>query len=311
MGEAVIRKQVGVLGATSLVGWCLLPQLTAAGYQVQAFSRQAGMRERNDISRGDVAGDHIHWQQFPLLSCNSTIEGIENGVAIPYWISVSPIWVLPDYFELLEKYGVRRVIVLSSTSRFSKSNSSDLEEQSVAQRLADAEKCVQTWAENHGIEWVILRPTLIYGCGRDKNITEIAGIIYRVGFFPLLGKALGLRQPVHSEDVAGACVAVLNSSSVVNREYNISGGETLTYREMIVRVFVAMERPVRVLPVPLWVFGGVVTLLRLIPRYRLWSTAMVERMNRDLLFDHSDAVHDFNFNPRGFVLTAEDVYQKK
>ena len=304
MGDVVIKKQVGILGATSLVGCCLLPQLKAAGYQVKAFSRKISRRGLNDITRDDATGDYINWQQLPLSTCNFTIK---SGAATPYWICAAPIWVLPHYFELLEKYGVRRVIVLSSTSRFSKSKSSDLKEQSVAQRLADSESCVKTWAENKSIEWVILRPTLIYGFGRDKNITEIARIIRRFGFFPLLGKAMGLRQPVHSEDVAGACVAALDSSSVVNHEYNISGGEKLTYREMIARVFVAMERPIRMLPVPLWVFRGLVALLRLIPRYRLWSAAMVERMNNDLLFDHSEAAHDFDFNPRGFVLTAEDV----
>jgi len=157
------------------------------------------------------------------------------------------------------------------------------------------------------IEWVILRPTLIYGFGHDKNIAEIARVISKFGFFPLFGKAAGLRQPVHAEDVANACIAALEGSSVVNHAYNISGGETLSYREMIVRVFVAMGRPVRMLPVPLWVFRGVVALLRLLPRYRLWSVAMVERMNHDLVFEHSDARRDFNFKPRDFLLTAKDV----
>ncbi len=63
-----------------------------------------------------------------------------------------------------------------------------------------------------GVEWVILRPTLIYGHGRDKNITEIARFIRRFGFFPLLGKANGLRQPIHVEDVAEACFAALRIS---------------------------------------------------------------------------------------------------
>ena len=303
MYDAVVKKRVGVLGATSLVGACLLPQLTAAGYQVKAFTRQRNEKRLNGIFWDDVARDNISWQQLPL----SVTGFIKNDESIPYWICVAPIWVLPNYFALLEASGVRRVVVLSSTSRFSKGKSSDLEEQAVAQRLADAESCVQTWAANKNIEWVILRPTLIYGFGRDKNITEIARIISRFGFFPLFGKAAGLRQPVHAGDVASACVAALDGSSVINHEYNISGGEILTYRVMVERVFVAMERPVRVLSVPLLIFRLAVMLLRLFPRYRLWSAAMVERMNDDLVFDHNDAARDFNFKPRSFVLIAEDV----
>lgn len=293
MDDAVVKNNVGVLGATSLVGASLLPQLTEAGYQVKAFSRQINEEQL----------DGVDWQQLSLPS----IDFINKGGNTPYWICVAPIWVLPDYFSLLEVSGVRRVVVLSSTSRFTKGDSSDFEEQAVAQRLIDAENCVQAWAEDKSVEWVILRPTLIYGFGRDKNISEIARIISKFGFFPLFGDAMGFRQPVHAEDLASACVTALNGIGVVNQGYNISGGEILTYREMIARVFVAMGRPVRMVSLPLCLFRITVALLRCLPRYRYWSVAMAERMNRDLSIDHGDAVRDLDFNPRGFVLTAEDL----
>ncbi len=180
-------------------------------------------------------------------------------------------------------------------------------EQATAAKLIDGEARVRAWAESRGIEWVILRPTLIYGLGRDKNISEIARFIRRFGFFPVLGEAKGLRKPIHAEDVAGACLAALQGSDVRSRSYNISGGETLTYREMVARIFTALGRRPRVLTVPLWAFRLAVTMLRCLPRYRQWSAAMAERMNRDLVFDHADAVRDLGFKPRGFELTAEDL----
>lgn len=227
----------------------------------------------------------------------------------PYWICVAPIWVLPDYFALLEAAGARRVVVLSSTSRFTKVGSGDTAEQAIAAKLIDGETHLQAWAQSRGIEWVILRPTLIYGLGRDKNISEIARFIRRFGFFPLLGQAQGQRQPIHADDVAAACVAALQAPTAANRAYNISGGETLAYRDMVARVFAALGRPVRLATVPLWAFRLAVALLRCLPRYRHWSAAMAERMNRDMVFDHTDAARDLGFKPRGFALTAEDVPQ--
>ena len=230
----------------------------------------------------------------------------DEGVT-PYWICVAPIWVLPDYFALIEAAGARRVVVLSSTSRFTKVGSGDTAEQATAAKLIDGETRSQAWAESRGIELVILRPTLIYGHGRDKNIAEIARFVRRFGFFPVFGKALGLRQPIHAEDVAGACVSALQATDAANRAYNISGGETLSYREMVIRVFDALGRRPRLLTVPLWAFRLAVTMLRSLPRYRQWSVAMAERMNRDLVFDHADAVRDLGFKPRGFALAAEDL----
>ena len=76
---------------------------------------------------------------------------------------------------------------------------------------------------------------------------------------------------------------------------------------MVEQVFAALGRRPRVLRVPLWAFGGAVALIRCLPRYRHWSTAMAERMNSDLVFDHSAAVRDFGFAPRVFALTSEDL----
>lgn len=288
--------KVGVLGASSVVGMCLLQRLRVAEAQVVAYTRRAEW----------LADTEVKWQLLtPSLTTPTTSRTLEE--VTPYWICAAPIWVLPDYFSFIEASGARRVVALSSTSRFTKVGSGDTAENAVATKLIESEARVQAWAEARGIEWVVLRPTLIYGLGRDKNISEMARFIRRFGFFPLLGRAQGLRQPIHAKDVAAACVAALQAPHAANRAYNISGGETLSYREMVAHVFNALGRPVRLATVPLWAFRLAVAMLRCLPRYRHWSAAMAERMNHDLVFDHADAARELGFKPRGFALTAEDV----
>ena len=250
-----------------------------------------------------VSSNTTKWQ----LISEQFAQRLDDECSIPNWICVAPIWTLPEHFQMLESYGAGKIVALSSTSRFTKFQSTDREEQEIAKRLSDAEAQVQCWAEARGIEWVILRPTLIYGLGSDKNVTEIARLISRLGFLPLFGKAQGLRQPIHADDVAAACISALQVFKTANRAYNISGGETLTYRDMVTRIFLALDKPPRLLTVPLWMFRLAVTALRCIRRYRHWSIAMAERMNSDLVFDHSEAAHDFGFTPRGFVLTKKDL----
>lgn len=279
--------RVGVLGASGLVGECLLPMLERSGWEVSAFSRQPP---------GPPAGG-IVWHE----------TGGATWPPADFWICLAPVWVLPGYFDRLRQCGARRLVVLSSTSRFTKEGSSDRAEQEISRQLAEGESRLRTWAEGCGIEWVILRPTLIYGRGRDRNIAEIARFIRRFGFFPLLGDAAGLRQPIHAEDVAAACAAALASPAAANRAYDISGGETLPYREMVRRVFSALHRRTRLATIPLAVFRLAVACLRLLPRYRRWSAAMAERMSRDLVFDHADAARDLGFSPRPFRLAAEDL----
>lgn len=281
---------VGLIGATSLVGRRLIAKLTATCEKTIAFSRNTGLSDTKSVV----------WRQL-YIAPDTVTEIIED------WICVAPLWVLPACFPLLEAHGTKRIVALSSTSRFTKHGSSDAGEQEVARRLAQAEVEVQGWAEKHGVKWIILRPTLIYGGGRDKNITEIARFIRRFGFFPVFGKAQGLRQPIHADDVVAACLAALRNPRSDCRAYNISGGETITYREMVRRVFAAMGRSPRLLTVPMWAFRLSVMALQMAPRYRHWNVAMAERMNHDLVFDHGDVMTDLSFNPRPFHLIPEDL----
>lgn len=289
------RLQVVVLGGTSLVGQCLSILLRQNNWQIFAYSRSTIHQNTADTT----------WCVWPSPGGDLTPPSDNT----PYCICLAPIWVLPEYFHLLEKSGVKRLVALSSTSRFTKRASSDSDEQLIASRFAQAEADIRGWAEKHGVEWVILRPTLIYGLGRDKNIAEISKLIRRFRVFPLFGKASGLRQPVHAQDVATACLAASQAPEAANRSYNISGGETLTYREMVTRIFVSLHQRPMLLTVPIAAFQIAVLCLRRLPRYRNWTPAMAERMDIDLVFDHSDATRDFNFNPRPFILSPADLDQ--
>ena len=265
----------GLIGATSFVGESLIPILIKDNRKVFSFSRKN-----------------------PNLPDVSKIEE---------WISVAPIAALPQYFSMFERYGIKKIVVLSSTSRFTKTNSYDPAEQAIAKNLIEGEERLEKWANSKGVEWVILRPTLIYGLGKDKNIVEIVRFIKRFKFFPIFGKASGLRQPIHVDDVAGACLAALNSNVAKKHAYNISGNEVLTYKEMVRRLFIGLGYKPIFIPIPLTLFKIGVWFLHFIPRYKLWSSAMAERMSFDLVFDHSEAKSDFAFSNRAFNVKPVDL----
>jgi len=287
------NKFVGVIGATGLVGACLLPALAKAGYDIFAFSRKSSA---------------VRQPKKPIISWRYLLaDDLQKQEKIASWIYLAPIWTLPQYFSLLLHYGVRRIVALSSTSRFTKEHSSDEAEKKIADKLAHSEQTLVEWSQKNNLSWTILRPTLIYGLGRDKNISVIVRFIRRFSFFPLLGKAQGLRQPVHARDVALACIAALSTKKTFNRSYNISGGETLTYRQMVEKVFEFLGKKPHFVVLPLWLFRAGIFILRFLPRFRHWSVAMAERMNQNLVFDHHEATNDFGFAPRKVELAMRDL----
>lgn len=278
------EKRIGMIGAASFVGERLRPLLEREGYRVTAFSRQGGT---------------------DTVSLRTAVK--QPVGRIEEWVYLAPIWTLPENFELLENHGGKRLVALSSTSRFTKSESGSAADRALAFRLQEGEEKVRERARMRGWTVAILQPTLIYGLGKDKNVSQIAQFIQRFGFFPIFGKGAGLRQPVHVDDVANACLAALKIREGKINTYILSGEEAVSYRTMVERIFTALGRKPRFIRCPLIVFTLAVRLANLLPSYGDLTTEMAERMNKDQHFDHSAAGIDLKFRPRSFHPVLSDI----
>ncbi len=270
-----------VLGATSLIGGYLERELADAGVAYTQVSRTPPPLDRcwlqADLSDPDLAAKLPPTHQV---------------------YSLSPIWLLPDALPALAAAGMKRLVAFSSTSVFTKAASADAAERLVANRLAEAERAVIVFCEDHGVAWTILRPTLIYDEWRDGNVSRLAGLIRRFGVLPVSGRGEGLRQPVHAQDLAAGAVAAAGAKAARNRAYDLPGGETLSYAEMAGRLFDSLNRRRRIvrLPAPLWAVAFAIA-RPLLPGA---TAAMGRRMEADLTFDGSPAARDFGWAPRPF-----------
>ena len=270
-----------VAGATGQIGNFLLPMLLDQGHEVFA------------ISRSKHKDGKACWLQCDLNDAKTVQLPVADVL-----INVAGLTLIPDLAKQIRSSGIRRLIAFSSTSIFTKSESSDVREKSMINDLKRAEAEVISLCEELGIGWTLFRPTLIYSLGRDKNITLIDEKIRRFHLFPLVGSGRGLRQPVHASDLATACLQVLNSGKAENRDYNLSGGEVLSYKGMVKRLFVHRGLPPRLIPVPAVLLRLVIMLLRTFPKYGYLSPNMADRMEKDMVFSHDEATNDFGYLPR-------------
>lgn len=279
--DNTLETPILVLGATSLIGGHLLARLEEQGFDPVA------------ISRRPPAGDAC-WIDADLT--DPDVEARLPPAATVF--SLSPIWLLPAVLPGLKARGMVRLVAFSSTSRFTKVDSPEASERAVAKALADAEQAVETWCGEHGVAWTILRPTLIYDEGHDENVSRIARLARRFHVMPLSGRGEGLRQPVHAADLAVGALAAAMAPGAKDRAYDLVGGETLTYRAMVDRIFEGLGKTPRAMPMPTWLFGLLMRLAK--PFYPGATAAMGTRMGQDLTFDSSAAMRDFGWSPRRF-----------
>ena len=121
------------------------------------------------------------------------------------------------------------------------------------------------------------------------------------GFFPLVGQGGGRRQPVHAEDLALACVQAMDNPRTHGRAYDLAGGTTLTYREMVEAVFRGLGQKPRFVTVPRLLLSAGLTAASWLPRRGHLTPQMAARMEEDLVFDTTAAASDFGWAPRPFL----------
>ena len=272
-----------VAGASGAIGRFLLPRLLAAGHEVIALSRTP----RNSID------PRLRWVIADLDAAMPTLPALDAV------FSCGPLDAFARWFARAPLQGRPRVIAFGSMSIESKRNSGDVVEQALVECLHQAEQGLIAAADARGNAWTVFRPTLIYGAGIDRSLTPLTRFARRWRVFPCIAGAHGLRQPVHADDLAEACLAVVRSPLAARKTYPLGGGERLSFGAMLERA--RMSLPVRVVPLPL-PLSSLGTLLRLagavgLPRP---GAASLDRLQLDLVADNAAASADFGWSPRGF-----------
>jgi len=278
--SATAGPDVLVTGASSQIGCYLLPALLGAGYRVTAVSRHA---------RPPWIADHpdLQWCAADLAA----------GCPVPVparVVSAGPLSFAADW--LASGAGDRRLVAFSSTSVLSKADSPDPPERRQIRALQQAEARLMALQPRA----LVLRPTLIYGAGLDRNLSRVAAWVRRIGTVPVARPANGLRQPVHAADLARLAVSQLESG--VDGVWQLGGGSRLSYRAMIEAVFRACGRRPRLLSVDPSTAARWWWLLGRLPGSAGLSPEMLRRQNRDLLFDDTAARTRLGWAPREFSL---------
>jgi nucleoside-diphosphate-sugar epimerase len=264
-----VTDTILLVGATGFLGSAVAARLTErqAIALVRSTSDRSVLPTGMQLREGDLA------QPLPLEDIDTLIFCASMGFGhLPAVIR-----------QLAQAKRVRRAIFISTTAIFT-----SLPSASRAVRRT-AEAAVQASA----LDWTILRPTMIYGTARDRNISRLLRFIKRWPVFPLCGNALW--QPIYVDDLADAVVAALDSPRTIRMAYNLAGAEPLLFADLIRSAARAVGRHIRLLRVPL---EAAVLAARLT---RVVTAEQIRRLAEDKAFSISDAARDFNFAPRSFA----------
>lgn len=274
--------KVLVTGATGFTGSYVVPLLLKQGAQVRCLVRASSNTGTLPIGQLELVKGDLDDRASLELALHGT-DALVNVASLGFGHA-------PNIVNAAVAAGVKRAVFISTTAIFTTLNAP-----SKTVRLA-AEETVR----KSGLRYTILRPTMIYGSSRDRNMCRLIRYLRRWPVIPVFGAGEHLQQPVYVEDLAAAIVQSLLSERAVGRAYNIAGAAPLTYNRIIDIICEIMGRRVRKVHLPVAPFVSALTGLERLALRLPVKAEQISRLNEDKAFDPAEAIEDFGYSPRSF-----------
>jgi nucleoside-diphosphate-sugar epimerase len=276
-----------VTGITGHTGCWLIKKM-----QEEKYDRiiKCVVREKSDTKLLDDSGlnivkavGDINDSVF-LNSCMKDVDTILHIAGIQYSENIVKAAV---------NNGVEWIICVHTTGRYSKYKSASAEyiriEDGILTKYGDQ------------VNFTIVRPTMIYGSSKDRNMYKLVDYLYRHKLFPVFGKGLNLMQPVHAKDLGEAYYHILvNKEVTAGKQYNLSGKEPIMYIDLLKTVSEALGRKNIFIHIPMGFSIFAARIYNALFRKALVSVEQVMRMNEDKAFSYENATRDFGYSPLSF-----------
>lgn len=124
----------------------------------------------------------------------------------------------------------------------------------------EAEQALMVLAQETGLEVVIVRPVLVYGPGVKANFRSVMKCVSRGLPLPL-GAIHNKRSLIGLDNLVSLILTCVVHPAAVNQVFLASDGNDLSTTQMLQELGVALDRPARLLPIPVSWLNLVFTLL--------------------------------------------------
>lgn len=145
----------------------------------------------------------------------------------------------------------------------------------------------ETAVMGSGVPWTILRPSVIFGPD-DEFINTLANLVRRAPVIPVVGDGQAKFQPVAVRQVAAAIVRALDDPATIGQHYDLGGGTTYTYEQMIDLLAARLGVRKAKVHVPVGLMRPVVAISRVLPE-RLRPPVTSEQLEMLAIDNATDA----------------------
>ena len=275
-----------VIGAGGHSSKFFFERLLKENYQKKIKCLVRANSQINHLKDYDLNLEFITVDFDDINSLKASMKGRESVV-----LNIAGIEVSENIIRAGTEVGVSWFICVHTTGRYSKYKSAS------SRYISIEDKLLKEFSN-----LTILRPTMIYGSSRDRNIHKLIQFIHKHKFFPVFGNGKNLMSPVNAKDLGNAYYDVLqNQNATFGNQYNLTGMSDITYISILEETASALNKQVFFIKLPIWFCLISVKLGKLVFWSRFPVTfEQVLRMKEDKVFSWIDANKDFGYSPMAF-----------
>jgi uncharacterized protein YbjT (DUF2867 family) len=273
-----------VTGGSGFLGGHVLREAAARGYEMIALARSAAAaRSVTAAGAQPIAGDLDRARELDEAFAAARADALVCLASLGRGHG-------PGIVAAAEEAGIPRAVFVSTTAV-----TTTLDPPSKQVRLA-AEQQIR----GSGLDWTILRPTMIYGAPGDRNLSRLLVLLRRTPVLPVPAAAACLHQPVHVADVATAVLDALRTPAAIGSMYNVAGPEPIPFADLLRTCTRAAGSRTRLVPVPLTPLVRLARGYEAVSRHPRIRAEQLLRLGEDKAFGIDEAVRDLGYAPRRF-----------
>jgi nucleoside-diphosphate-sugar epimerase len=219
-------KNLLVTGASSEMGSALIRKLlNNSGLKIKAMVHRSPVNIHGcEIRPGDLNKSDL------LAQALSGVDTVVHMAALTKSTRDS------DYFKINVRgtqnlidasleCGVRKIIYISSTAASLHGGGYSCSKLEAEQRIMQS-----------GMQWVILRPSEVYGQRAGDSINQLIHWIQSYIFVPVIGVGTCKLSPVFIDDIVPAMALAIFNEELENKTIVLAGPEELTYDDLVDRI---------------------------------------------------------------------------
>lgn len=269
-----------ITGITGLTGRFLLEEVRRAGYQ--GYLRCL-VRKSSDVSW--IQDDKVELYEGNVNDYASIIPALYGVSAVIHLVNIRSS---PQIICACQEADVKRVVFINTTGIYSKH-----------QQYAEEYKELEAKMLNCGLDYTIIRPTMIYGNQRDKNIHKLVRLVERFPVIPVIGSGYGLMQPIYARDLAIVIARSCLCDESIGKAYNVAGKEPVRFSDILKTIAVFLGKKRLFINIPYSFALLVAHVGEHIPN-GLIDIEKILRLQEDKVFLYEEAARDLGFSPLSF-----------